>query len=179
MLIALAVRLIIPDTTAVSARRALRQAGLTELVELRREVCWGFEVGDAGAAQDVADRLLATDVLVNYNKHRGRWWAGELAAAQPPQPSVTRQWGALLVADRADPEPGQMQRLLTTRLGFHALRVRERATLWSIGVAGDEDANQVAQRAARLLLANPHGQVARLLTTGPSLDEGNVRPAVP
>jgi hypothetical protein len=179
MLIGLAVRLIIPDTTAVSARRALQRAGLPELQDLRREVCWTFEVADDRAPQDVAERLMATDVLVNYNKHRARWWVGALDAAAPPEQPPGLQWGLLLVEDRDDPAPPQMQRVLTTRLGFTGLRVLRRATLWSIGVSVGAPPGQVTERAARLLLVNPHGQIGDALLAGPAPLGGSVRPAVP
>jgi hypothetical protein len=179
MLIGLAVRLIIPDTTAVSARRALRQAGLTEMQDLRREVCWTFDVADDQAPQAVAERLMATDVLVNYNKHRARWWSGTMDAASPPEQPPGLQWGLLLVEDRDDPAPMQMQRVLTTRLGFTGLRVSRRATLWSIGVTIGAPASQVTERAARLLLVNPHGQIGDVLLAGPGPLGGSARPAVP
>lgn len=163
MLIGLAVRLIIPDTTAVSARRALQQAGLVELLELRREVCWSFDVEGTQNPQDVASRLLATDLLVNFNKHRGRWWFGSLDAASPPEQLPTFHWGRLLVEDRDDPAPGQMQQVLTTRLGFAGVRVLRHATLWSVGVGIGAQPNLCTERAAQLLLLNPHGQTGSVL----------------
>ena len=180
MLIGLAVRLIIPDTTALSARRALRQVGLTEVEELRREVCWSFDIqqfGDAAAPQAVAERLLSTDVLVNYNKHRGRWWLGGLELAAPTGDGTAHVWGRLLVAERDDPEPARMQRILTTRLGFSGVQVRRHGTLWSVGVAAGDDAQRVTRAAAQRLLTNPHGQTSEIIGAGPSPNGGNVRPA--
>ena len=166
MLIGLAVRLVIPDTTAVSARQALRQAGLHDLLDLRREECWGFAVDDGNTPQIIAERLLATDILVNYNKHRGRWWEGPLAAAAPGDESPTQHWGRLLVEDRDDPQPAHMQQMLTARLGYTGIRVLRRATLWSVGVAAGADVARVTQRAADLLLVNTHGQLAQLVSAG-------------
>lgn len=176
----LAVRLIIPDTTAVSARQALRQAGLTDLTDIRREMCWSFDVDDSSVPERVAERLIASDVLVNYNKHRARWWLGSLEGdpAALPQPDSAEPEGRLLVGDRDDPEPARMQRILTTRLGFSGLEVLRRATLWSISVLAGADVAQATQDAARLLLVNPHGQVAQLITAGPSA-QGDVRRAGP
>lgn len=164
MLISLAVRLIIPDTTSVSAARALRQAGLRELGSLRREVCWEFETDDDTAPEDLASRLLTADVLVNYNKHRGRWWLGTLEAC--PESAANERalrWAALLVEDRDNAEPARMQRLLTGRLGFSALRVRRNGTLWWTGVDPSADAGAVADRTAATLLVNRHGQRGRVL----------------
>lgn len=168
MLIGLAVRLIIPDTTALSARRALRQAGVFGLQDLRREVCWGFDLDEADDPYVAAERLLSIDVLVNYNKHRGRWWWGALEAA-PANDATAFRWGQLIVEDRDDPEPDRMQRILTERLGITGLRVLRRATLWSLACVTADDAARLAQSAAELLLANRHGQRATLLPTGNSL----------
>jgi hypothetical protein len=162
MLIGLAVRLIIPDTTALSARRALHQAGLLGLQDLRREVCWGFDLDETDHPQVIAERLLNVDVLVNYNKHRGRWWRGELEAA-PVTEAVAARWGRIIVEDRDDPEPASMQRVLTSRLRLTGLRVARHATLWSLAFAAGDDADRRTQEAARLLLANRHGQRATLL----------------
>jgi hypothetical protein len=167
MLIGIAVRLIIPDTTAVSARRALQQAGLHDLADLRREVCWGMDIAAGIPADPMAERLLTTDVLVNYNKHRGRWWLGSLEAV-PAVEEAPARWGRLLVEDRDDPEPARMQRVLTARLGFAGVGVLRRATLWSIGVPAGLDVARVAQGAADLLLTNPHGQIARVIPPGPA-----------
>jgi hypothetical protein len=179
MLIGLAVRLIIPDTTAVSARRALQRAGLTGLLDLRREVCWTFDVADDRAPQGVAERLRATDVLVNYNKHRARWWFGDLDAAAPPEQPPGLQWGLLLVEDRDDPEPARMQRVLTTRLAFTGIQVLRHATLWSLGVTVGTLTAEVTEHAAHLLLLNPHGQIGGAIMAGPGPLGGNAHPAVP
>ncbi|HEV7216144.1 MAG TPA: hypothetical protein VGP33_13600 [Chloroflexota bacterium] len=162
MLIGLAVRLIIPDTTALSARRALHQAGLAGLQDVRREVCWGFDLDETEAPQIAAERLLNVDVLVNYNKHRGRWWRGELDAA-PMGEAVALRWGRAIVEDRDDPEPASMQRVLTARLRLTGLRVVRHATLWSLAYASTDDVDRRTQDAVRLLLANRHGQRATLL----------------
>ena len=181
MLIGLAVWLIIPDTTSLSARRALRQAGLTEVEELRREVCWSFDIQQPGdvpvTPQAVAERLLSIDVLVNYNKHRGRWWLGGLELAAPASDGTGQAWGRLLVEDRDDPEPARMQRILTTRLGFSGVHVRRHGTLWSIGVAAGSDAVRVTEAAAQRLLTNSHGQISEIVGAGPGPNGGNVRPA--
>lgn len=170
MLIGLAVRLIIPDTTALSARRALRQAGLSGLQDVRREVCWSFALDGTAAPQLVAERLLGIDVLVNYNKHRGRWWRGALEAVPAGDASAYR-WGRLLVADRDDQEPARMQRILTARLGLAGLHVRRHATLWSLAFPPADDAARLTQAAAELLLANRHGQVAAVIGAGTSPDQ--------
>ena len=165
MLLALAVRLIIPDTTALSACRALRQAGLPGLQDLRREMCWGFDLDATDAPQVAAERLLNIDVLVNYNKHRGRWWRGTLEAA--PESGLTAvRWGRIIVEDRDDPEPDRMQRVLTSRLGLTGVRVRRHATLWSLAFAPTADAARLAQMAADVLLANRHGQIATVVDPG-------------
>ncbi|HEY8742010.1 MAG TPA: hypothetical protein VIU62_02860 [Chloroflexota bacterium] len=182
MLISLAVRLIIPDTTALSARRALRKAGLNDVQELRREVCWSFDVQEPGVSpatpQAVAERLLSTDVLVNYNKHRGRWWHGGLDRAAPADDGSAHAWGRLLVEDRDDPEPVRMQRILTTRLGLSGIFVRRHGTLWSVGAVVGSDVVRLTNAAAHLLLTNPHGQVGEIVGASPSPNGGNVHPAV-
>jgi hypothetical protein len=164
MLIGLAVRLLIPDTTAVSAWRALRQAGLPELVELRREVCWGCDVEDPAVADAVAGRLLTADVLVNHNKHRGRWWRGPLEAIGSPEaPGGNMRWGGLLVEERDDPEIPRMQALLGRRLGFVGIGIARHGTVWWAGLPVGGDVVGAMERAAELLLVNSHGQTARLV----------------
>ena len=162
MLIGLAVRLIIPDTTALSARQALHRAGLLGLQDVRREVCWAFDLNETEAPHVAAERLLTVDVLVNYNKHRGRWWRGELETA-PTGDAMAARWGRIIVEDREDPEPDRMQRVLTSRLRLTGLRVVRHATLWSLAFAAGDDADRRTQEAVRLLLANRHGQRATLL----------------
>lgn len=170
MLISLAVRLLIPDTTASTARRALQGHGLEGLAELRREVGWSFvvEAEQPALVAALAGRLIAADVLVNQNKERARWWAGPLDAATSPLAAGTggMQWAAVLVEDRDDGLIARMQRLLTTRLGFEGLEVARHGTLWWVGAPPDVDS--VARLAAERLLANPHGQTYAVLPGGPS-----------
>lgn len=170
MLISLAVRLLIPDTTASTARRALQAHGLDQLTELRREVGWSFavEAEQPALVAALAERLIAADVLVNQNKERARWWTGPLEAATPPLAagSAGPRWAAVLVEDRDDGEIARMQRLLTSRLGFTDLEVARHGTLWWVGAPAAEDA--VARLAAERLLANPHGQTYTVLSGGPS-----------
>lgn len=170
MLISLAVRLLIPDTTASTARRALQGHGLEQLAELRREVAWSFavEAEQPALVAAVAERLIAADVLVNQNKERARWWAGPLDAASPPLAAGSGwlPWAAVLVEDRDDGQIARMQRLLTARLGFEGLEVARHGTLWWVGALTDVDS--VARLAAERLLANPHGQTYVVLPSGPS-----------
>lgn len=168
----LAVRLLIPDTTALTAQRALERQGLSELTDLRREVCWGFEV-ETPSAEDLAalaGRLGAADVLANQNTQRPRWWRGPLEAAVADFPfgAGVACWAGLLVEDRDDPMPAHMQRLLTTRLGFREVQIRRHATLWWVRTDSGPDTLEVAARAGELLLANPHGQTARVLPERPN-----------
>ena len=167
MLIGIAVRLLIPDTTAVSARRALQGQGLGELRDLRREVCWEFDA--EGDVEATAARLLRTDVLVNQNKCRARWWRGPLEAADAAAPAGAALPAAcLLVEARDDPELPAMQRVLSARLGFAGLRVLRHATLWLVVGTAGTDGPELARRAARMLLVNPHGQLGTVLGAGPS-----------
>lgn len=164
MLIGLAVRLLIPDTTAASACRALRQGGLPELIELRREVCWGCQVEDPADVDRVTQRLLSADVLVNHNKHRGRWWRGALEAIGPSEaPDDARRLGGLLVEERDDPEIPRMQALLRSRLGFGGIGIARHGTVWWAVLPTGVDVPRALERAAALLLVNPHGQTARVV----------------
>ncbi|GEM_PF-1865063 len=161
MLISLAVRLLIPDTTAISALRSLRQQSLAALLELRREVCWGFDI--ASDVEAAVDRLLRTDVLVNQNKHRVRWWAGDLELAPSVNGAGLLHAASVLVESRDDPDVPAMQQLLSRRLGFADLRVVRHGTLWHVVTADGGSSATLARHAIDALLANPHGQIATLL----------------
>lgn len=169
-MISLAVRLLIPDAAAVSARRALQAHGLRQLADLQREQGWSFDADnvEASDAEQIATRLLTADVIVNQNKHRARWWLGTLEQAVEQERALDDSVACLLVETRDDPDIPALQRLLTARLGFKGLRVVRHATLWWVGGAAPAEPPEVAKQAASGLLVNVHGQTVTVLVRGPS-----------
>ncbi len=160
--ITIAVRLIIPDTAAITARRALTRAGLATLDGLAREVCWTVTSREL-SAEACAQRLMNVDVIVNRNKHRARWWLGALEQAPLlPGERDGQRTALLLVESYEAAEVPWLQHILSERLRLAGVNVERQATLWHVRALAGTSASEVAMQAASALLANPHAQRASL-----------------
>ncbi|MCL4544798.1 MAG: hypothetical protein M1118_09430 [Chloroflexi bacterium] len=164
--LSLLVRLIIPDTAAISARRALQRHPRSGLEDLLREIGWEFETDltDEDELAKLAERLTHTDVLVNYNKHRVRWIQGGLQTASRPSGAPLQRVAGILVTDLTDGETGKAEHILQARLGFAGVHVVRRSTLWWVVAYPDASPLQVAQHARDQLLVNAQSQRSCILS---------------
>jgi phosphoribosylformylglycinamidine (FGAM) synthase PurS component len=167
--IELLVHLIIPDSTATTAKHALHRLGMRALEEVRRYERWLFTFeGDSGEWPSLGERLCGVDVLVNANKHKATAalapHGGDLGTLPVAQKSnhVIPQW--IFVQSAHDPRANSVHRVLCERLDFATLRRSDRWDLWLLGVAGNDRAaaRSVAERAVEKLLANPQFQTAKV-----------------
>lgn len=164
--VVLAVRLKVPDTTALSALDILtRKMGLEgELVGLLREDLWRFrlDTGDAdAAAARVAAWAESLTALVNPNKHRAR------IEVRPPQsePQTVR----VRVEDRVNVRGASMAAFLRKRLGAPDLLELAAGTRWTLRFSPDVEnprasAEAIAVTRARRegLLGNPHAHTIEI-----------------
>jgi hypothetical protein len=133
--------------------------------QLSRELAWEFDTAELPqpTAEALARRLTQTDVLVNFNKHRARWWIGPINEAPFPRPAPSQCIAGLLVSNRDDSEAHRILHILQHRLGFYEISAARHATLWWITTAKQSNPIPIATYARDMLLANPASQEATVL----------------
>lgn len=145
MKVELFVRLIIPDTIAITALNAMKKMGF-EVKSVVRQDYYSFEITEN---KDFEERIKKVDVLVNYNKHRA---ANRL-----------EKYGNVnvLVKNTDDQNEGLLN-VLRNRLGFNEIKSIVKGTLWSLSIdAGDPLA--IAEKITNDLLYNKHYQEIEVL----------------
>jgi phosphoribosylformylglycinamidine (FGAM) synthase PurS component len=155
MEIEMTVRLLVPDTTAITAFHTLERMGLSQVRKLRREDYYRFSA--TGDFDKVSGKLSKVDVIVNANKHRCR-------AARPGSgygegfPGLTTIW--VLVKEDGSSRDTSLLSTLRDRLGISEVSDVERGVLWAMGVdaSSEKDAERLASDAAEGLLSNKHFQ---------------------
>ena len=65
MITELYVKLLIPDTTAITAFQTLKRMGYETLKSLTRSDYYRFE-----SEEDIKEKITTCDILVNVNKHK-------------------------------------------------------------------------------------------------------------
>jgi phosphoribosylformylglycinamidine (FGAM) synthase PurS component len=155
MEIEMTVRLLVPDTTSITAFHTLEKMGMKEIKRLRREDYYRFS--GTGDFDKAIWELSKADVIVNANKHRCRAMrpGGGFGEGFPGMHTV---W--VLVKDDGGGMDGQLLSTLRDRLGISSVSRVERGVLWTmgVGVATRKDAERVASEAAEGLLSNRHSQ---------------------
>lgn len=150
MKIDVAIELIIPDNTAFTVLRALRQLGYAELASVERSDHVFLTVPDAAPVEKVVEQLSRAEVLFNPNKHRLSYAAQSAKDVAPPEFEA-------LVRER-DENTERLRALLVTTFGMAALGGLERAVGWRLWEAGSSASRERLEWACKTLLANPVSQ---------------------
>ncbi len=152
MEIELLVRLVIPDTTAITAFHTLRRMGFSGLSKLKREDYYKFRASSSDFSE-ISRKLGSTDILVNANKNRFE----AMKDGKRPEPPGSEI--RVLVQDTENKDRGMLS-ILRNRLGLKELEEMERGVLWTLTLEkGGED---IAREMAERLLANKHYQEYRI-----------------
>jgi phosphoribosylformylglycinamidine (FGAM) synthase PurS component len=150
MRIDVAIELVIPDNTAFTVRRALRELGYAELQRVERFAALALTVEDRARPGDVVDQLARAEILFNPNKHHMSFALANAQSVQPPQFEA-------LVRDK-DESDERVRELLRTAFAMTSLRSIERATGWRLYERGGGAPADRLQWACAALLANPVSQ---------------------
>ncbi|MDD9953557.1 MAG: hypothetical protein OXR66_04420 [Candidatus Woesearchaeota archaeon] len=135
---ALIVNLVVPDTTAITARKTLARMGIS-LENVKRSEYYSFE-----ADSDLFENVSTCDVLVNVNKHTA---SKELEKQDG--------WTYILVKDK-DPATN-LQTMLNTRFNF-GIHTLEKGVIWALPCTVEQAKNITEE-----LLHNPHYQEYSIL----------------
>jgi len=152
MEIELLVRLVIPDTTAITAFHTLKRIGFSQLKKLKREDYFRFKVNGSDFER-MSKKLGNTDILVNANKNRFE----TVRDSKKPEPGKNEV--RVLVQD-VDNKDGGMLSVLRNRLGLKELDEMEKGVLWTMEFDRKED--KIAREIAEKLLSNKHYQEYRI-----------------
>ena len=135
------VRLVIPDTTAITAFHAIERMGY-RAGKLQRYDYYSFSF--TGDIEKFKEQISNVDVLVNANKHRHSFEIEDKESAK------------VLVKDIDNGAKGILS-TLNNRLGFKNIVSMEKGTLWLM----DTD-EKTAREIAEKLLYNKHYQKAEI-----------------
>jgi len=153
MEIEMLVRLVIPDTTAITAFHTLERMGFSGLKKLRREDYYKFRARSSDFRK-ISKRLGNTDILVNANKNRFE----TIQDGKKPEPKENEI--RILVQDTDSRDEGMLS-VLRNRLGLKELEGMERGVLWTLTL-DTEDREKTANEIAERFLANKHYQEYRI-----------------
>lgn len=134
------VSLKIPDATAITALRTLKEMGYKELQGLTREIYYLFEISSDD--KKFRDAIAKVDILVNANKHT--------VSFEPKKKGVS-----ILVEDMEHGEG--LTNTLKHRLGFNEILSCKQGVLWTFDIKGAK-AQDLAKKMTEELLANIHYQ---------------------
>ena len=159
MEIEMTVRLLVPDTTALTAFHTIEKMGIKSVRRLTREDYYKF--GCEGDFETLSSKLGKTDIIVNANKHKYK-------ARRPGEPMGEGFPGLrtvrVIVYD-TDNSDGGLLPILRDRLGFSGVMSVEKGVLWSLGIESEsrEEAEGIARDVAEGLLSNKHYQSYNLI----------------
>lgn len=142
----LIVKLIIPDTTAITAFHTLEKMGY-RIKTLERADYYVFEADKD--FKKFSEEIKKVDILVNANKHR--------AAVKKPEDKFENTNVKVLVKD-IDQGKGLL-RTLQNRLGFKQIKSVEKGVLWTIGTKDKALAKKIAEN----LLYSRHYQECKVI----------------
>lgn len=140
MNIELLVKLIVPDTTAITALHTLQEMGLA-VTKVERAEYYRFTLTENNG---FADRIKKVDVLVNANKHQ--------AVTKKPREPLPWEGTKILVKNRGEKNEGLLH-TLQNRLGFKEIQAVEKGVLWILPTD-----KQTAEKIAKDLLVNEQYQ---------------------
>lgn len=138
----MSVSLKIPDATALTALRTLKEMGFKDLKGLQRAVHYRFEI--SGDEKGFKKKIANVDILVNANKH----------SASFPHP-FSKDNVLRLVTDNG--QDNGLAKRLREQLGIKEVKRATTGTLWAFEIVG-RDKEKAAQQMAEELLANRHYQ---------------------
>ncbi len=154
MEIELLVRLVIPDTTAITAFHTLKRIGFSGLARLKREDYFKFRANNQDF-REISSKLGNTDILVNANKNRFE------AVKDSEKPPLSESDVRVLVQDRDNKDSGMLS-VLRNRLGLKELEDMEKGVLWTFTLDKPDDKEKLAREMTERLLANKHYQEYRI-----------------
>jgi len=137
------VRLLIPDSIAVTAFNTLKKLGYDKLKSLKRMDYYCFEVEDE---EGFKEKISKVDLLVNANKHSC---------------SFSLDSKDIKVLVREIDDRNGLLAVLKNRLGFSNIKSIEKGSLWLMDIDGD--GKEYAERISKELLFNEHYQEMRFI----------------
>ena len=159
MIIEMFVRLIIPDTTAITAEKTLNRMGYN--VKVHREDYYRINV-DEDNFDKISNKLGKVDILVNANKHK------YFTKPEDEKLESKKKNGVffinLIVKDIDNPGK-RLLPVLKQRLGFKEINYIEKGVFWRLGINADskKEAVEKAKEIADCLLFNENYQVGMVL----------------
>ncbi len=151
------VELLIPDSIAITTRKALERMGYK--IDVKREDYYKFNVkGD----KDLTKELGKVDILVNANKHRFKTKKPDEKFENLDKNGVFAV--RIIVKDTDNPGKGILS-TLRERLGFNDVEDVEKGTLWILFIKAKERKSAVntAEEITKSLLFNEHFQEYKLI----------------
>lgn len=152
--IELFVRLVIPDTTAITTFHTLKKLGFKELEKIKREDYYYFEVDSD--FDSFVKKITKVDVIINVNKHKFRI---KLAGEEPETNNV-----AYVIVKNID-NGGGLLNLLKNRFGFKEIKALATGTFWTLhfNILDKEKINELTKKISETLLYNKHYQEIKII----------------
>jgi phosphoribosylformylglycinamidine (FGAM) synthase PurS component len=156
MIFEAAIDLSITDNTAYTVLVALRQLGYESLHAVERSEIYRLDLRDDASPDAIARVLTRAEVIFNPNKHRLSYHADDGTAGADPG----EEWEAV-VKDRDD-DTTRLRTLLVDRFDVRGLNAIERSTAWRLYESERPAPKERLEWACRMLLCNPHSQIATI-----------------
>ena len=138
------VSLKVPDTTAITALQTLEKIGFNKIRYVKKDDYYNFLI--EGDDKDFKDKICKVDILVNANKHSYDFL-------------IKKGNDIKILVKNINDSGSSILSTLKNRLGFKNIKNVEKATLWSLAIdAGEKEAMEIADKAAKELLVNEHYQ---------------------
>ena len=142
-------RLIIPDSTAITAFHTLKEMGYKQLKGLKRELYYKFYA--EGSYDNFKELIGKVDILVNYNKNR-------FSVKRPEEKFVDNNSVRILLKS-IENDCAELLSTLKNRLGFSEIKKMERGVVWIFEGVTEETAKEMTEK----LLSNKHYQDYKIL----------------
>ena len=148
------VKLLMPDTTAITTFHTLENMGFKSLKKLERLDYYKFSVEDNVNLEEFKNKISKVDVLVNANKHKASF---VLPEAKNDMFKVVTQ----SIENDAEGLLG----VLRNRLNFKDVAKMEKGVLWVFTIKNDskEESSKKAEEMTKSLLINRHYQKYRMV----------------
>ena len=138
------VSLKVPDTTAITALQTLEKIGFNKIRYVKKDDYYNFLI--EGDDKYFKDKICKVDILVNANKHSYDFL-------------IKKGNDIKILVKNINDSGSSILSTLKNRLGFKNIKNVEKATLWSLAIdAGEKEAMEIADKAAKELLVNEHYQ---------------------
>lgn len=154
------VELLIPDSIAITARKALERMGYK--IDVRRADYYKFK---AKGENDLSAELGKVDILVNANKHKFIVKKhGEKLESLDKEGKEGVFAVRVIVKDIDNPGKGILA-TLRDRLGFTDVEECEKGTMWTLFIKAKarQDALKVGEEITKSLLFNEHFQEYKII----------------